>query len=131
MINKEVFWKRLYGLVIVGIFLCINGVQADSASNSAFNNAYNILYSTFLRARNLVYILSGFGLIGIAVGAIFGKINFRWLAMICIGLAVLAGADRIINYSTSADLQISDSEYMGIGEERFDPVLEWEQYDTY
>lgn len=134
--NKKVFLKTIYWMGIVGIFLWADGALAAKGlssllgieTNSAFRNAYDSLYTTFRYARNIVYILSGFGLIGFAVAAIFGKLNFKWLAMICIGLAVLAGADSIIGYSTSSHVQL-DASYRGIGDEDFDLDLQWQDYD--
>lgn len=91
----------------MGIFLCAWSAFAEitvniSGTNSVFQSAYNQLHSTFLYARVVVYILSGFGLIGFSIAAIFGKINFGWLAMIAVALFMLAAADKIIDYIVSA-----------------------------
>ena len=122
----------------MGIFLWANGAWAakglssllGTETNAAFKNAYDSLYTTFRHARNLVYILSGFGLIGFAVAAIFGKLNFRWLAMICIGLVILSGADSIIGYSISPDVKV-DASYRGIGDDNFDLDLQWNDDTDY
>ena len=47
--------------------------------------------------------------------------------MICIGLAVLAGADSIVGYSTSDHVPV-DSGYLGVGDEDFDLDLQWNDY---
>lgn len=48
--------------------------------------------------RVIVYILSGFGLIAFAYGAIIGKINFKQLANIAIGLFILSMTTSFIEY---------------------------------
>ena len=118
MMNKIVFFRILL-LGFMGIFLnAVGAAAAVRSGNSAFDTAYEALYVTFLNARQLVYIASGFGLIGVAIGGIFGKISFKWLAMICIALAILAGADKIIDYSVSNGVNI-DKDYRGIGYDDF------------
>ena len=124
MMNKKTFFWNLGMMifVIMGIFLFACGAWAEisvsiSTGNSIFDDAYQKLYTTFTQARVVVYILSGFGLIGFSIGAIFGKISFRWLAMIAIALFMLAAADKIINYIVAAGSNtggiLSDPHYAG------------------
>lgn len=125
MMNKTVFLKRMLFLGFMGISLYAAGAAAAvKTGNGAFDTAYEALYVTFLNARQLVYIASGFGLIGVAVGGIFGKVSFKWLAMICIALAILAGADKIIDYSISNGVDI-DKDYRGIGDDDLDLDLQF------
>ena len=85
--------------LVVGLLLY--GVDALAAGNEGvFKRAANIMITTFKNVRMIVYILGAFGLIGIAIGGIFGKINFKWLAWLAVGLAIIAGADAIIRYAT-------------------------------
>ena len=48
--------------------------------------------------RVIVYILAGFGMIAFAYGAIIGKINFKQLANIGIGLFILSMTTSVIEY---------------------------------
>ena len=48
--------------------------------------------------RIIVYILAGFGMIAFAYGAIIGKINFKQLANIGIGLFILSMTTSVIEY---------------------------------
>ena len=48
--------------------------------------------------RAIVYILAGFGMIAFAYGAIIGKINFKQLAYIGIGLFILSMTTSFIEY---------------------------------
>ena len=109
MTNKTFFLS--FGIMILGImgiFLFSSDALAQlpqltfSTGNSVFNAAYNQLYTTFRQARVVVYILSGFGLIGFAVAAVFNKISFTWLTSIAVALFVLAAADKIVEYIVTA-----------------------------
>ncbi|MGN0919233.1 MAG: TrbC/VirB2 family protein [Alphaproteobacteria bacterium] len=126
MMNKNVFLKTIYCLFVIGIFLCPLIVMAQTGNSGAvFTSAYQKIQTTFHNARNVVYVLSGFGLVGVAAAAIFGKMNFTWLAMICIALATLAAADKIVAYSINNGVSI-DEAYRGIGEDDFDLYLQFE-----
>ena len=121
--NKQVCWKIIYCVGIMGIFLWAQSAAAVSSS-SAFEQAYNALYSTFQQARNVVYVLSAFGLIGVAAGGLTGKINLKWLAMLCVALAILASAESVVNYATTIDAV--DEDYSGIGDDDFDLDLQFD-----
>ena len=126
MMNKKVFLKAIYLITVMGIFLCAGTGWAVTSSSGIFTRAYNTIHTTFENARSVVYVVSGFGLIGVAVGGIFGKISFRWLAMICIALAVLASADMIVEYSTKNGVEM-DTDYRGIGYDDFKLDLQFKE----
>lgn len=55
--------------------------------------------ASFIKSlRPLIFILAGFGLIGFAFGAIFGKISWKWFAHIAIGLFLVANVGLFIDY---------------------------------
>ena len=84
--------------LVAGVLLF--GLDALAAGgNGIFNHAGNLLSTTFKNVRMIVYILGAFGLIGIAVAAILGKMQFKWLAYLAIGLAIVAAADGIVRYA--------------------------------
>ena len=56
--------------------------------------------SLFTQVKTLVFILGGFGLIGLAVPAIFGKINWQWFAGLGFGLLIVSLAGSIISHIT-------------------------------
>lgn len=125
MMNSKTFLKTICRLVIIGIFLLSSFDAFAATSNGVFTQAYETIKTTFVQARNVVYVVSGFGLVGIATAAIFGKLSFRWLAMICIGLATLAAADKIVDYSIQNGINIPD-ESAGIGEDDFELNLQFD-----
>jgi sugar/nucleoside kinase (ribokinase family) len=48
----------------------------------------------------IIFIVGGFGLVGIAFQAIFGKVKWTWFAGLAVGLAILAAAGAIVNYAS-------------------------------
>ena len=55
----------------------------------------------FQNVRTIIFVLGGFGLVGLAVGAIFGNVKWKWFASLAIGLVILAIASQIIEYFTN------------------------------
>ena len=58
----------------------------------------------FTGMREIIYAVSGFGIIAIAIGSIFGQVNWKWLTAILIGLFVIAATAAIINYMVDDDV---------------------------
>lgn len=98
-VKKMAFWG------IMGLLLFISpAVFAQTSGENIFNEALTTLYHTFANVRTIVYVTAGFGLIGVAVAAISGKLPWRWLAMISVALFTLSMAERIVLYFTDENL---------------------------
>lgn len=52
----------------------------------------------FNGVRDIVFVVSGFGIIGVAVGGFFGNMNWKWLSAIIIGLIVIGLTGSIIQF---------------------------------
>ena len=52
----------------------------------------------FTGMREIIFAVSGFGIVAIAIGGFFGNLNWKWLSAIIIGLVVIATTAAIINY---------------------------------
>lgn len=92
--------------LIMGIMLF--GFDA-LAEDNIFKTAFTVLGNVFKNVRVIVYIIGAFGLIGIAVMAILGKMQFKWLAYLAIGLAIVATADLVVKFATSSGKSGSDA----------------------
>ena len=57
----------------------------------------------FNNVKILVFVLGGFGLVGLAVGAIFGAVKWKWFGTLGVGLITLAVAAQIIDYFTNTN----------------------------
>ena len=99
--NKKFF--TLAAVMLVALFGLIEPAMAQSSS--VMGIAANKALDTFAAVRTIVFIVGGFGLVGIACAAIFGKMNWKWFAFLAIGLAILAAAGAIVEYATTSTTQ--------------------------
>ena len=94
-------------LVVGLVFYGFDAFAADE--KQIWTNAFNTMVRVFKNVRTIVYVIGAFGLIGIAVGAIMGKLQFKWLAYLAAGLAIVAVADLIIRFATQAGTSTTTS----------------------
>ena len=100
MKQEKILKQILFSALIGGAFLCANAWADTGSGTGIFQNAYNKMYTTFKNVRPIVYVLAGFGLIGISIGGIMGKIKWTWLASLAAALAILGMAEQIIDTAT-------------------------------
>ncbi len=101
------------GLSFSGI---INGVSSvfgfklsTDSGTGVFTAAYSKALQAFVGVKYIVFILGGFGLIGLAFFAIFGRIHWKWFAGLLVGLAAVAAAGMIVTYATGYKIELGDS----------------------
>ena len=86
-------------LAAVMVLLCSSILfVADSHAEELFGDLAKHGGKIFTGMREIIYAVSGFGIIAIAIGSIFGQVNYKWLTAILIGLLVIAATAAIINY---------------------------------
>lgn len=73
----------------------------DAYAQDVMSTATSKLGETFEAIKKIVFVLGGFGLVGLAVGAIFGAVKWKWFASVAIGLAVVAAASAVVSYATN------------------------------
>lgn len=73
---------------------------ADTAAKDTglFNDLITKGAEIFTGVRDIVFVVSGFGIIGVAVGGFFGNMNWKWLGAIIIGLMVVGLTGSIIQF---------------------------------
>ncbi len=95
----------------VSSILCAANVYAAEV----FSNLTQTGWEIFGGMRQIIFGAAGFGIIAVAVGGLFGAINWKWLSAIIIGLVVIALTVGIVKYlvaGTGADVStggISDT----------------------
>lgn len=52
----------------------------------------------FRGVRDIVFVVAGFGIIGVAVGGFFGNMNWKWLSAIIIGLVIVGLTGSVIQF---------------------------------
>jgi len=92
---KKMFILCSLALVFTTIFAGAS-YAADGLMNVAAGKAVQI----FNHVKMIIFVVGGFGLVGIAFQAIFGKVKWTWFAGLAVGLAILAAAGAIVNYAT-------------------------------
>lgn len=114
MINKlQKFYQNhkelLLSLVVIAIFVVLDmsDAWADSGAENEKGETSTVIGKVRERAiiviehiKAIAYIMGGFGLIGLAWGAIFGKINWKWFGSLAIGLFIISWMGMTIDYFT-------------------------------
>lgn len=73
--------------------------ETVSAVNIA-STTKNKFAGIFRAIKTILYIISGFGLVGIAFQAIRGRLRWGWFAALAAGLAILAATGAFVEYAT-------------------------------
>ena len=92
--------NNIWTLCLVALF-CVFGFAGDAAAGSSvMGNATDKAKSVFNSVKKIIFVVGGFGLVGVAWAAIWGKINWKWFGALAVGLAILAAAGSIVDYAT-------------------------------
>ena len=92
--------KKLFKYMLAVAFV-FTAVSANAAvQGDVFTTVGDRMLQTFQNARSVIFIVGGFGLIGLGFAAIFGKVNWKWLAALACGLAIVAVAGQVVDYTT-------------------------------
>ncbi len=99
-------FKKISLLLLVAAFCCFilsdfamaqgvvagNSSSAASGSGGVFSELVNAGKDIFYGMRDLIYLVAGFGIIGVGLTGFFGNLNWKWLGAILISLFIIAGA---------------------------------------
>lgn len=96
--------NNLFTLLALGLVFTMSMVGDASAQavggNTVMDIATNKALNVFKAVKTIIFVVGGFGLVGLAFQAIFGKVKWAWFAGLAVGLAVLAAAGAIVDYAT-------------------------------
>ena len=101
-----------YALMSLAVAMVFVATGA-SASGNVFSTILARMLTTFRNARSVIFVVGGFGLIGLGFAAIFGKVNWKWLAALACGLAIVAVAGQVVDYVTRSDVGKNTAEALG------------------
>lgn len=100
--------KKLFILCSLALVFTVTFADASFAQAAANGGVMNLAagkaVQMFNHVKMIIFVIGGFGLVGIAFQAIFGKVKWTWFAGLAIGLAILAAAGAIVNYATGAKM---------------------------
>lgn len=96
------FLKRNIWTICCLALVLIMATTGDSfaAAGDLVDKAKTKATNVFDAVKTIIFIVGGFGLVGLAFAAIFGKLQWKWFASLAVGLAILAAAGAIVNYAT-------------------------------
>lgn len=97
--------KLLY-LALVALIATSTNADAGDVFATVTSRTQNV----FSSVRKIVFVVGGFGLVGLAIGAIFGAVKWKWLAALAMGLCILAVANAVVKYATgSGEVGVADT----------------------
>lgn len=109
-----------YFLCALVFSLAFVAVSSDAA---VFDTITSRLKITFQSVRTVIFVVGGFGLIGLGFAAIFGKIKWPWLAALACGLAIVALAGSLVDYVTQESENVQAPSAALLGGEFQDTLL--------
>ena len=90
------------------------------ANTNVFATITTRMLETFQNSRSVIFIVGGFGLIGLGFAAIFGKVQWKWLAALACGLAIVAVAGQVVDYVTRDK---NSNTYVDVGADNFNDTM--------
>ena len=100
------FMKYLSFFAIVALAFVATDAFAQHLSGggqNVFKTVLERMVTTFQNVRSVIFVIGGFGLVGLAFAAIFGRVDWKWLAALAAGLAIVAIAGAVVDYVTQSD----------------------------
>ena len=94
---------KVMGQLAIIAALCVAG---SAFATDIFETASNKMGQLFVNVRMIVFIMGGFALVGFAIAAIFGKLEWKKVAILAVGLALLAVAQQVVQYAISKNANI-------------------------
>ena len=96
--------NNIWTFCLVALFSVLTFAGDASAQSSIMATSEQKALNVFTSVKTIIFVVGGFGLVGIAFAAIFGKVNWKWFASLAVGLAILAAAGSVVNYATGANM---------------------------
>jgi hypothetical protein len=107
--NKFLKYLSFFAIVALAFvatdaFAGASGIGSQGGLAGDQGNVFTVvldkMLTTFRNVRAVIFVVGGFGLVGLAFAAIFGKVKWSWLAALAVGLAIVAVAGAVVDYVT-------------------------------
>ncbi len=95
--------NNIWTFCLVAVFTLLT-FAGDASAQSVMQTSQQKALNVFTSIKMIIFVVGGFGLVGIAFAAIFGKVNWKWFASLAVGLAILAAAGSVVNYATGENM---------------------------
>jgi len=110
---KKNIWT-LAAMVLFVTIAMVGDASAQVTGTSLMTQASKKVSNVFEAVRTIIFILGGFGLVGVAFAAIFGKVNWKWFAALAVGLAILAAANAVVQYAAGSKAGTGVTDTFGV-----------------
>ena len=108
---KGLNFRKLRKYLIAGLLVyAISCVLWAQDSYAVFEKLIETGGTIFEGMRKIIFAAAGFGIIAVALGGVFGVLNWKWLAAIIIGVVVIALTGGLLAYmgkGTGVDTSVS------------------------
>ena len=94
--------NNIWTFCLVAVFSLLTFAGDASAQSSVMQTSQEKALNVFTAVKTIIFVVGGFGLVGIAFQAIMGKVKWSWFAGLAVGLAILAAAGSIVEYATGS-----------------------------
>lgn len=97
--------NNIWTISCVALFMLFGFTEealAQTDGSSIMGVAQTKARNVFSEIKTIIFIVGGFGLVGLAFAAVFGNVDWKWFAGLATGLAILAAAGAIIEYATGS-----------------------------
>lgn len=94
----------VFSVMVFAVSSILFATNSFAEDKALFSDLTNHGAKIFGGMREIIYAVSGFGIVAIAIGSFFGTLNWKWLVAIIIGLVVIALTAGIINYMVDSDV---------------------------
>lgn len=91
-------------VMVFAVSSILFATNSFAAEGGLFSDLTHHGMFVFSGMREIIYAVSGFGIVAIAIGGFFGTLNWKWLVAIIIGLTVIALTAGIINYMVDSEV---------------------------
>lgn len=110
---------KTFGVAALLILVSTAAFAQSGSTESAFEIIVSKGSDLFEEIRTVVFVLGGFGLVGLAVASIFGRPMWKWFGALALGLVVIAVAGALVNYFVSKDGQKIEGESVDFNDTMF------------
>ena len=94
--------NNIWTFCLVAVFSLLTFAGDASAPSSVMQTSQEKALNVFTAVKTIIFVVGGFGLVGIAFQAIIGKVKWTWFAGLAVGLGILAAAGSIVEYATGS-----------------------------
>jgi len=100
VVSKMLCVKLKKFLFLSMLMFVVSSVLFATDSYALFGDLTTSGIEIFTGMREIIFAVSGFGIVAVAIGGFFGNLNWKWLGAIIIALVVIATTGELINAIT-------------------------------